>query len=79
MDRARKMPRSAQRPTAQPATLELSPDRAFVVHLDARALPPRHVVGRVEHINSGRVARVASLRELATFMAKVLRTQVRGE
>ena len=79
MKRNRKMPRSARRPTPKPTTLELSPDRAFVVHLDTRALPPRHVVGRVEHITSGRVARFASLRELATFLAKVLRTQARGE
>jgi hypothetical protein len=77
MERNRKR-RSAQRPTPKPTTLELSPDRAFVVHLDTRALPLRHVVGRVEHITSGRVAHVASLRELATFLAKVLRTQGPG-
>jgi len=78
MERNRKR-RSAQRPTPKPTTLELSPDRAFVVHLDTRALPPRHVVGRVEHITSGRVARFASLRELATFLAKALHTQARRE
>jgi len=37
--------RSAQRRTAKPPTLELSPDRAFVVHLDRHALPPRHGSG----------------------------------
>ena len=79
MERNRKMPRSAQRPTAKPAALELPPDRAFVVHLDVRAQPPRRVVGRVEHVTSGQVAHVTRLHELVAFMAKVLRNQVRGE
>jgi hypothetical protein len=51
----------------------LCPDRAFVLHLDRRARPPRHLVGRIEHVTSGQVARVTSLRELLDFMAKVLR------
>jgi len=79
MERNRKIPRSAQRPTAKPAALELPADRAFVVQLDARAQPPRRVVGRVEHVTSGQVARIASLQELLLFMGKVLRDQVRGE
>ena len=49
------------------------------MHLDTRARPPRYVTGRVEHSTSGRVARVASMRELAIFLAKVLRTQARGD
>jgi hypothetical protein len=56
-----------------PAALELSPDRAFVLHLDASARPPRRVAGRVEHITSGRVAHVTSLRELLVFLEEVLR------
>jgi hypothetical protein len=77
MERNRRMP-SSQR-TPKPATLELPPDRAFVLHLDVRAQPPRRVVGRVEHITSGQVAHVTSLRELLVFLAEVLRNQVRGK
>ncbi len=58
--------------TEKPPRLELCPDRAFVLHLDRRARPPRHLVGRIEHVTSGRVARITSLRELLDFMAKVL-------
>jgi hypothetical protein len=70
-----KTPRSHQRRTSGPA-LELPPERAFVLHLDARAQPPRRVIGRVEHVTSGRVTHVSSLRELLTFLADVLRQQV---
>ena len=55
--------------------LELSPDRAFVLHLDAHAQPPRHVVGRVEHVTSGKVAHVTSLRQLVAFLRDALRDQ----
>jgi len=79
MERNRKIPTSAQRPIAKPPVLELPPERAFVVHLDVRAQPPRRVVGRVEHVTSGQVAHVTCLRELVAFVAKVLRNQVRGE
>jgi hypothetical protein len=79
MERNRKMPRSSQRATAKPAALELRPDRAFVLQLDVHAQPPRRVVGRVEHITSGRVAHVTSLRELLAFLAHVLRNEVRRE
>jgi hypothetical protein len=78
MERNRKLNRSVQRPTAKSAALELPPERAFVVHLDARAQPPSQVVGRVEHVTSGRVGHVTSLSELVAFMTKVLRNQVRG-
>lgn len=54
-------------------TLQLPPDRAFVLHLDARALPPRRMLGRVEHVASGRVAHVTSLRGLMAFLTGVLR------
>ena len=52
--------------------LALVPERAFVLHLDARARLPRRLLGRVEHVTSGRVARVSSLRELITLLAEVL-------
>ena len=58
--------------------LDLPPDRAFVLHLDAHALPPQRVVGRVEHVTSGRVAHVTSLRELVTFLTDVLRDEAPG-
>jgi hypothetical protein len=79
MERNRKMPQPSQRATAKKAALELRPDRAFVLHLDVRARPPRRVAGRVEHITSGQVAHVTSLRELLVFLAEVLRNQTRGE
>jgi hypothetical protein len=47
-------------------------ERAFVLQLDVRAQPPRHVLGRIEHVTSGRVARIGSLRELTTFLSDVL-------
>ena len=69
----------AQPLTASTLTLELPPDRAFVVHLDAGAQPPHQLLGRVEHITSGRVAHVTSLRELVVFFAQVLRERVRDD
>ncbi len=71
MQRTRNTPRTSP----SPAPLELLPDRAFVLHLDVRAQLPRRVVGRVEHVTSGQVARFTSLGELMAFMAKVLRDQ----
>jgi len=53
--------------------LQLSPELAFVLHLDARAHPPRRMLGRIEHVTSGRIARITSLRGLTTFLADVLR------
>jgi len=72
------MPRSSKRATAKPAVFELPPDRAFVLHLDACAQPPRRMVARVEHITSGQVAHVTSLHELVAFLAAVLRNGNRG-
>jgi hypothetical protein len=57
----------------------LRPDRAFVLLLDVRAQLPGRVVGRVEHVTSGQAAHVTCLRQLMAFMAKVLRSQVRGK
>jgi len=72
MERNRKIPRTSDT-TLQPVAFELPPDRAFVLHLDVRAQPPRRVVGRVEHVTSGQVAHITSLRELVAFLAAVLR------
>jgi hypothetical protein len=48
---------------------------AFVVHLRPGALPERgRVVGRVEHVVSGRNEQFGSLRELLAFLGRVLRT-----
>jgi len=58
---------------------ELPPDRAFVLHLDVRAQPPRRALGRVEHVTSGQVAHVTSLRELLAFLAAALRETVRSD
>ena len=73
--RTRNTPRSAERTTASPAPLELPADRAFVLHLDARARPSERLVGRIEHVTSGKVAHVTSLRELVAFLTDVLRDQ----
>src|SRR5262245_29216209 len=56
-----------------PLALQLSPERAFVLHLDARAQPPRRMLGRIEHVTSGRIARISSLSGLTTFLRDVLR------
>jgi hypothetical protein len=64
--------RTAERAASNPAPLELSADRAFVLHLDANARPSERLVGRVEHVTSGKVAHVTSLRELVAFLAEVL-------
>jgi len=74
--------RNSRSPRATARTqrpLELSQDHAFVLHLDVRARPPRHMMGRIEHVTSGQVAHVTSLRGLVAFMAQVLREQTRGE
>ena len=79
MRQKRNIPRSARRPTAKPARLELRPDRAFVLHLDVRAQLPRRVVGRIEHVTSGKVAHVTSVRELVAFLAQVLGDGATGD
>jgi hypothetical protein len=63
------------RPDETPGSvaLQLSPELAFVLHLDARARPPRRMLGRIEHVTTGRIARIGSLRELTTFLRDVLR------
>lgn len=67
--------RTGSRPDADSpgVPLELPPDRAFVLHLDAHALPPRRMLARVEHVASGQVAHVTSLRGLVAFLRDVLR------
>jgi hypothetical protein len=79
MERKRKRPPSSGGATAKPDVFDLRPERAFVIHLDARSRPPRQVSGRVEHVVSGRAAHVASLEELLVFFAEVLRSQIRAE
>jgi hypothetical protein len=78
MERNRKMPRSPRRTSSKLAALELPPDRAFVLQLDAGAQPPRRVAGRVEHVTSGQVAHITSLRQLAAFLAAVLQATPQG-
>jgi hypothetical protein len=77
MQRKPNTPRSRQRTTSGRA--RVATDRAFVLHLDARAQPPRRVIGRVEHVTSGRVTHVTSLRELMSFLADVLDQQAAGD
>jgi len=71
----RKTSRSRQDADSRHVPLQLPPDRAFVLHLDASALPPRRMLGRVEHVASGRVAHVTSMRGLVTFLMDVLRDE----
>jgi len=71
--------RSAERTASSPAPLELPADRAFVLHLDAHARPSERLVGRIEHVTSGKVAHVTSLRELVAFLAEVLGDEATGD
>ena len=51
-----------------------APAQAFVVQFGrGAALDTGHVVGRVEHVVSGKAARFQSLDELVAFMSEVLR------
>ena len=59
----------------KPLSLELPPDRTFVLHLDARAQPLRRLIGQLEHVTSGRKTHVTSVRELVAFLAQVLRNR----
>jgi len=72
VSRKRKSDESRPEEFPGPVALLLSPELAFVLHLDARAQLPRRVLGRVEHITSGRIARIGSLSELTTFLGDVL-------
>ncbi len=59
-------------PLANP--LSLSVHRAFVVEFHAEAdLPAGHVIGRVEHVVSGRAMSFQSQKTLLAFMAQTLR------
>lgn len=69
----------SQRRAPSGLALELPPDRAFVLQLDARAQPPGRVIGRVEHVTSGRVTHVTSVHELLAFLADVLGQRVAGD
>jgi len=72
MVRTRKSGEADRESAADHIPMQLPSDRAFVVHLDARALPPQFTVGRVEHVASGRVGHFGSLDELIAFLAGVL-------
>jgi len=51
----------------------LSADAAFVVHLASTASAERDCVcGRIEHIDSGRSTRFASVGELLAFMHRIV-------
>ena len=67
MQRTRKSGRADREPAADHGPMQLPSDRAFVLHLDARARPPQFTVGRVEHVMSGRVGHFASLDRLIAF------------
>ena len=63
--------------TSRSVPLQLAPDRAFVLHLDVHACLPRRLFGRVEHIASGRVTHITSVRGLLNFLIDVLRDEAR--
>jgi hypothetical protein len=79
MTQRRKTSGSRRDANARGVSLQLPPDRAFVLHLDAHALPPRRMLGRVEHIVSGRIAHITSLRGLVAFLAGALRDGARKD
>jgi hypothetical protein len=63
-------------PLTHPTSLSVR--RAFVVEFDAEAdLQAGRVIGRVEHVVSGRATSFQSQEMLLAFMAQVLR-EVRG-
>lgn len=56
-------------PPSDPAAGHLPVGRAFVVQIEAGAdLATGRLVGRVEHVVSGRATRFRSLRQLVEFM-----------
>ena len=77
MTRSRKssVPQRGVDPRSVP--LQLPPDRAFVLHLDAHALPPRRMRGRVEHVTTGRIAHFTSLGGLVAFLTDILCDEAR--
>ena len=78
MQQKRNLPQSSRSTTASKPALELPPDRAFVLHLDARTQPLSRLIGRVEHVTSGEKAYVTSVRELVAFLARVVRNRNRA-
>ena len=60
-------------------TTNLPPGRAFLVRLDSDANPAEgRLDGRVEHVTSGRRARIGSLSELQEFIVQVLGEEGQG-
>jgi hypothetical protein len=65
--------------TRPSAPAPLSAKAAFVVHLTATAADaPETLLGRVEHVRSGKSLRFASAGELVGFMQRTLATHVRN-
>jgi hypothetical protein len=63
----------ASRPDAEPERLTpLPPHRAFLVQLRADADPALCMMGRIEHVKSGRAAHFDSLDELLAFVHRML-------
>ena len=57
----------------------LSPERAFVIHLDSSSdLAARRPAGRVEHVQSGESAHFRSLADLFAFFARYLNKDPRS-
>lgn len=60
-------------PTTDPSPLRLSTDSAFVVHVAPGGDDENpQILGRAEHIASGRYVRFNSALELARFMRRIL-------
>jgi hypothetical protein len=51
-------------------------DRSFILHLNGESdAALGHFIGRVEHVDSGRKARIGSREEFWKFIERVLRDQ----
>jgi hypothetical protein len=58
-----------------PDAVQFGPHTAFVVQLlEGAPVSSASVVGRIEHVASGRAARFASAAQLVDFMAAALRS-----
>jgi hypothetical protein len=79
MRQTRKILGSSRATVSTPSGIDLPPDRAFVLQLDSRTQPPRRMMGRAEHITSGRVGHFGSLAELLAFLTNVLADSPRRE
>ena len=72
--------RDRDRRKAQESPSPLPASRSFVVQFTADTAPAsRRFRGRIEHIESARSRRFASLEDLAAFVAEVLALEAAGE